>query len=449
MAMPIKRLIKSLLGNSKPQQATEPSAGLAHATIIPRNEHCISRSDMSSNALKVLYRLHKEGFEAYLVGGSVRDLMLRHAPKDFDIATNATPEQVRKLFRNCRLIGRRFRLAHILFGREIIEVATFRASHPENYKEQHQSEHGILLRDNVYGGTIEDDAIRRDFTVNALYYNIADFSVVDFTDGVDDLKNRQIRMIGDPATRIQEDPVRMLRAIRFAAKLDFDIQPDLAAAIKQLADTITLTSSSRLFEEIIKLFHGGYAVRVFELLQEFNLFTPLFPKTDNALSDNYKSLLSTAFGNTDKRRKKSQPVTPAFLFAVLLWPALRTATHQNENEGMPPLPALELAMSQVIPEQNKITAIPKRFTQVVRQIWLLQYFLPRRAGKRAFRSLSHPRFRAAYDFLLVRGAVGEVEQSLCDWWTTFHTASPDEQNDMVDALQQSSGQKRRRSRKKS
>lgn len=386
------------------------------------------------NALKVLNRLNSAEFQAYLVGGSVRDLLLHKQPKDFDVATNATPSQIRGLFRNARIIGRRFKLAHILYHREIIEVATFRGNEPEDDNQQ-TNDRGMLIRDNSFG-TLEQDAWRRDFTVNSLYYNIADASIVDFTGGVEDVNNRVIRMIGDPVTRYQEDPVRMLRALRFAAKLHFELAPETAAPISQLSSLITHISGSRLFEEMNKLFQCGEAKSVHHLLIKHGLFPHLFGQTYGLIDSKYpiNALLEIALENTDTRIHENKPVTPAFIFAILLWFPLMERTKQLRSEGMDPLPAIEKAMSLVIMEQNRVVTVPKRFTQVMREIWIMQYRFPKRSGHRAYSLLEHPRFRAAYDFLALRALAGDESIELADWWTKFQDVSPDDQAKMVDEL---------------
>lgn len=424
--------------------------------IIPRTQHNVSKTDISVNALKVLNRLNSAGFQAYLVGGSVRDLLLGKAPKDFDIATNATPNQIKKLFRNARIIGRRFKLVHIIFHRDIIEVATFRGvSEPEDddtaiEENQLTNERGMLVRDNVYG-TLDEDAWRRDFTVNSLYYNIDDASIVDFTGGVKDVNQRILRIIGDPVTRYQEDPVRMLRAIRFSAKLHFNLAPETASPIPKLSHLITHVSGSRLFDEMTKLYQCGEAEGVQRLLIEHGLFAHLFTQTANSLSSEYpvNALLGIALENTDTRIRDNKPVTPAFLFAVLLWfPLKQRALYLQDNEGMDPLPALEKAMSQVIVEQNKVITIPKRFSQVIREIWLLQFRFPKRFGGRAFNLLQHPRFRAAYDFLALRALAGDESMELTQWWTTFQESDESIQTSMVKALTlQSASSKNKRRRK--
>lgn len=411
-------------------------------TIISRSEHTLSRSEISENALKVLYRLKKAGYEAFLVGGGVRDILLGLHPKDFDVATDARPEDVKHLFRNCRLIGRRFRLAHVFFGRDIIEVATFRAHHEEGEVEgEGVVENGMILRDNVYG-TLEDDAWRRDFTVNALYYSVRDFSVLDYTGGMQDLRNGVLRIIGDPGTRFQEDPVRMLRAIRFAAKLGFKFDPEMDQAIHQFTDKLQGVPAARLFEEVLKLFLSGHAVRTYELLCQYGLFNYLFAATHDFLQrgDAYTdAFIRQAMANTDERIANNKPVTPAFLFAALLWSPVRQAAMQLQTAGMTELQALQEASYDVTSEQLQQIALPKRFRLPMREIWTTQARLTRRRGKRPYRLMDHPRFRASYDFMLLRNSVGEPLQELCDWWTQFQEEDGAGRNAMCKALSTHTG----------
>ena len=403
--------------------------------IIPRDHHPVSRRNISENALKVVNRLNSQGFEAYLVGGCVRDLYLDLHPKDFDVATNATPEQVRKLFRNSRLIGRRFKLVHVLFGREMIEVATFRASHDVHHgkDKSHHSESGRILRDNVYG-TIEDDAIRRDFTVNALYCDTRDFSVVDFCNGVEDIENRTLRMIGDPATRYKEDPVRILRAIRFAAKLGFDMAPETEAPVRELSGLLRDVPSARLFDEVLKLLQSGQGVKTFKLLREYGVFSHLFPATEHCLQDGdvtAERLILQSLRSTDKRIAKDRPVTPAFLFAALLWSPMRRLALDLRNQGVPPVPALQQAAMTVLDNQVAHTAIPKRFSIMVREIWDLQSRLERRQPRAIESLLENPRFRAAYDFLLLREQSGEQLDGAGLWWTNIQEENDDGRLGMI------------------
>lgn len=423
-----------------------PVVDPSHA--IPRNEHNISKSDISPNALKVLNRLNASGYDAYLVGGSVRDLLLRKAPKDFDVATNATPNQIRKLFKNARIIGRRFKLVHILFHREIIEVATFRG-HESTTGMHEKNEQGMLIRDNVFG-TLEEDAWRRDLTINSLYYCIVDSTIIDYTGGFGDVRNKTIQMIGDPEKRYLEDPVRMLRAIRFAAKLNFKLADETAKPIKKLNHALTHVSSSRLFDEMTKMYQCGSAQVIQQMLIEHQLFDTLFPQTHKLFGDDYplKALIGIALENTDIRIKENKPVTPAFFFAILLWFPLLKKAEELRSNGTDPLPALEQAMSIVIAEQNRVVSIPKRFTQVMREIWILQYRLTKRSGRRAFNLLQHPRFRAAYDFLALRALAGDESMELADWWTSFQEVDADEKSKMVSEITPSRTRKRRRSNPK-
>lgn len=396
--------------------------------IIPRDQHNISRSNISEPALKVLYRLRKAGYEAFLVGGGVRDSLLGLNPKDFDVTTNATPEQVNSLFRNSRLIGRRFRLVHVIFGREVIEVATFRATPKENAsnKSAKTSDSGMILRDNVYG-TQDEDAMRRDFTINALYYNIADFSVHAYAGGWEDLKKKQIRLIGDPHTRYHEDPVRMLRAIRFKAKLGFEIEPATAAPIKELAPLLKQIPPARLFEEILKLFLHGHALKTFQLLREYGLFYYLFPAAEALYKDDSFALLmaENTMSNTDKRVNSGLSVTPYFFISALLWPALNKQQSQLEAQGLPPSQAQQLAADQVIATQINSISIPKRFTIPLREVWQLQSRLEKAQGKKALSVLAHPRFRAAYDFLLLRQQSGESLAKRAEYWTELQELHPE------------------------
>ncbi|USQ15164.1 polynucleotide adenylyltransferase PcnB [Legionella lytica] len=418
------------------------------AYIIPRNHHSISKADISSNALKVLNRLNGSGFQAYIVGGSVRDLLLNKAPKDFDVATNATPNQIKSLFRNGRIIGRRFKLVHVLFHREIIEVATFRG-HAALDESQQTNERGMLVRDNTFG-SLDEDAWRRDFTINSLYYNVVDSSIIDFTGGVKDVQDKLIRMIGDPVTRYKEDPVRMLRAIRFSAKLHFNLAPETEAPFPEISSLITHVSNSRLFDEMTKLYQCGNAETVQKLLMQYGLFQHLCPQTNALFNSQYpvNALLAIALENTDTRIQDDKPVTPAFLFAVILWFPMIERSKQLQSSGMDPLPAVEKAMSIVIAEQNKIISIPKRYTQIIREIWLLQYRFVKRLGGRAFNLLQHPRFRAAYDFMALRALAGDESMELAQWWTSFQEASEEVRNKMVAELNAGSPAKKSRRRRK-
>jgi poly(A) polymerase len=412
-----------------------PSAHL----IIPRSEHSLSRADVSKNALKVLYRLKDGGYQAFLVGGSVRDLLLRRRPKDFDIATDAHPEKVRALFSNSRLIGKRFRLAHVRFGREIIEVATFRRSGLQEDAENGQVFHasGRIIADNVYG-TIEEDAWRRDFTVNALYYNIADNSIWAFADGLTDLRARQLRLIGEPERRYREDPVRMLRAARFAAKLGFDVHPDTAAPIPAMADLIDGVPAARLFDEFLKMFQTGHALASYRNLRKLGLFSHMFPATQRWLGE-YSAdgsaandMIERALESTDQRILERRPITPMFLFGVFLWLPVqsRAAELMTGGNGYSEAEALVAAASDVSSRQAQRIALPRRFGFPMQEMLQLQPRFLKKKGRRAMNLLSHRRFRAAYDLMLLRASVGEVGADVAEFWTNVQNMSVSAQRGM-------------------
>jgi poly(A) polymerase len=448
--------------------------------VIPRSEHSISRAAISPNALKVLYRLKDAGYQGFLVGGAVRDLLLGITPKDFDVATNALPEEVRRLFRNCRLIGRRFRLAHVHFGNEIIEVATFRAAAaPEredaedleddaenegvssegasnegssnegappaaasDFTAPSDSEHrafdprGRILRDNIYG-TIEEDVWRRDFAANGLYYNIDDFSIWDFVDGVSDVRARRLKLIGDPETRDREDPVRMLRAVRFAAKLDFSIEPVTEAPIKKLAYLLDGVPPARLFDECLKLFLSGFGAKSYRLLQQYGLFEHLFPLSAAAFAlPPYAyagEMLERGLVNTDERIAADKAVTPTFLFAVLLWSAVLRELNERQAGPAPDITQLMQACDTVLRAQQARVAIPRRFAIPMRELLMLQPRFNRRSGVKSLSLMQHPRFRAAYDFLLLRAQVGVADPELAKWWTDIQLLPQDERVALVQA----------------
>ncbi|MFA7320716.1 MAG: polynucleotide adenylyltransferase PcnB [Dokdonella sp.] len=387
--------------------------------IIPRAEHGISRKNISNGALRVLYRLHESGYKAFLVGGAVRDLLLGGHPKDFDVATDATPEQTRTLFRNSRLIGRRFRLAHVVFGREIVEVATFRGIGEVGDSDRHVVD-GRIVRDNVYG-SIEEDAIRRDFTINALYYDIADFSVRDYVGGIEDLRQRRMHLIGDPAQRYREDPVRMLRAARLAAKLDFSLSAETEAPIAELAPLLADVAPARLFDESLKLFLAGHGLESLRRLHHLGLLGQLFPATAAALagpnSARFGRLLGYTFTSTDERIRNDMPVAPAFLFAAMLWEPVRTMAEALEAGGTEVGVAWTVAVDKVLHQQATRVAIPKRFTIAMEEIWSLQSRFEQRQKKRVMRLLAHPRFRAAFDFLVLRSHEEPELKEQVAWWT--------------------------------
>ncbi|WP_299183612.1 polynucleotide adenylyltransferase PcnB [uncultured Neptuniibacter sp.] len=465
MLKTISNALSKVFGGSNDHQEPSSSTEQPHVTsvnkqVIGEEEHRIARRYLDDNALKVAYRLQDAGFEGYLVGGCIRDLLLKKKPKDFDVATDAHPEEAAELFRRARLIGRRFKLVHVRFGRDLIEVATFRASHDsqnqtEEGEQGKQCDSGMILRDNVYG-TIEDDALRRDFTVNALYYCPKDHCVYDFANGYSDLKQGILRMIGNPEERYKEDPVRMLRAARFAAKLDFKIDPQSERPIQSLAPMLKRIAPARLFDEVLKLLQSGHAVKSYQQLQRLGLFEPLFPQVQALLESSaiddvpLERLIENALRNTDRRLSQRKSVTPAFLFAAILWypTQLRMQQLMRDNK-MPPLPALHEAANQVLGEQVRSTAIPRRFSTPIREIWEMQLRLPRRQGNRATRLMEQPRFRASYDLLLLRETSGENLDGLSQWWTDYQNADEHQREKMVQALGKSDKPRRSNRRKKS
>ena len=404
-------------------------------TVVPQHLHNIAQKRISFNALKVLNRLHNAGFDAYLVGGGVRDLLLKQKPKDFDVATNAHPEDVQRLFVNCRLIGRRFRLAHVFFGRDIVEVATFRAHHTNDTGDQDAKMHnGQIIRDNVYG-KIDDDAQRRDFTINALYYNIADASIVDFSTGIADMEQQVIRLIGDPKARYLEDPIRILRAIRFAAKTGFAIEPKTEKPLFSLGELLKNVPQTRLFEEVGKLFTTKHALAAFNLLEHYGLFATLFPQTAQCLQSpekkegkayqiylRYRKVIEKTLRSTEQRVRQLKPVNVAFLFTALLWPALQIALDEHEPEHKTLFGALEAASNAVLETQATTFSIQKRITLVMQEIWRLQYQLELNRH-RAPGLIVRSKFRAAYDFLVIRAQSGENHlKDIVKWWTAYQSA---------------------------
>jgi poly(A) polymerase len=500
-------------------------APAAKPRVIPRAEHTISRSHVSPNALRVLYRLKDGGFQAFLVGGCVRDLLLGMEPKDFDVATDALPDQVKRLFRNCRLVGRRFRLAHVFFGQEIIEVATFRAAtapsqgeepladadpedgeapeldepelgseaadgaiasgaeaaddaaelageateeagggadgdarepafaragRPAGDDSQRMFDHtGRILRDNVYG-TIDEDVWRRDFTANSLYYNIADFSIWDYVGGVEDIAARRLRLIGDPETRFREDPVRMLRAARFEAKLGFEIDPQTAEPIGRLRELLGGVPPARLFDEMLKLFLTGHGARSLEVLRRRGLLEQLLPNVDAYLVAHagglVERLLMKGLENTDARAAAGRPVTPTFLLALLLYGPIAQIIEAMPPERWHEIAAIAEACERAVRQAQAHLTIPRRFSLGVSEMFALQPRLEHPSGRRALRLLTHPRFRAAYDLLLLRSQLGLASPEMARWWTEVQEVPHEEQGSMADALVQRSGPRPERPR---
>jgi poly(A) polymerase len=420
--------------------------------IIPRPSHNVSRDEISGSALKVLYRLHKSGYQAFLVGGGVRDALLGLHPKDFDIATNASPDEVRALFSNCRLIGRRFRLAHVRFGREIIEVATFRAATDANEKHadvEHDHE-GRILRDNVYG-SIEEDVWRRDFTCNALYYNIADFSIWDYVGGLKDVERRRLEFIGDPDTRIREDPVRMLRAIRFAAKLNFQIAPDVEQSILKNRELLNNVPAARLFDEFLKMFQAGCARQTFGKLRQYGLFRMLFTETDKELDadEEFLKFVHMALENTDARVANDKSVTPMFLLGVFLWAPVKAFSEKlRSKEKMSHSQSLSLASYEVAGLQQSRVSIPRRFTTPMREMLAMQPRFDINRGKRALKLLEHKRFRAAYDFMMLRAKCGDFDADLAQFWTDVQLQDSAQRATSFELSSQPAAAKRRRPRRR-
>ena len=427
----IRKLIQRVfrLGNTEPE-------------VFALESHGIRRENVSYGSRKVCEILQSNGFHAYVVGGAVRDLMLGVVPKDYDVATDANPEDVHRLVRRSRLIGRRFKLVHALFGDEIVEVSTFRASAPGEVDE----ETGRVLRDNVYGDRVQD-AARRDFTVNALYYDPATQTVLDYHRGVRDLQRKVIRIIGDPRARFREDPVRMLRAVRFGAKLGFSIDPKTRAPIKELADLMGNVPPARLFDEMLKLLLSGHANACVQRLRTEGLHHGLLPLLDVILEQPLgEKFVHLALGQTDERVRLDKPVSPAFLFAALLWHEVLAAWKAREEAGENRIPALYEAMDEVLDKQTDKLAIPRRFTTTMKEIWALQPRLDSRSGRRPFGLLEHPRFRAGYDFLALRAESGEASGELVEWWRRFQEGTPEERAELL-LPARAGGEKRRRRRR--
>lgn len=417
------------------------------AQVITHNKHRIDRKLLSNAAFKTVEGLQKAGFEAYIVGGAVRDLLLNRIPKDFDVATDATPEEVNRIFRRSRIIGRRFRLVHVLFGDETIEVSTFRGSHLDSAGDSKVTDSGRIIRDNVFG-SIVDDAIRRDFTANALYYDPSSQEVIDFHNGYADIKAGVLSMIGKPETRYAEDPVRMLRAVRLSAKLGLKIDAATMAPIAKMADLLQDVPPSRLFDEMLKLFLSGHAIESVSALREQHLHHGLLPMLDVVLEQPMgERFVMLALKNTDDRILSGKSANPSFLFATLLWHEVLAAWETYKAENQPPIPALHMAMSEVIATQAEKLAIHNRYTATMKEIWGMQPRFEQRAGKRPFGLLTHPRYRAGYDFLLLRCESGELPMELGEWWTRFAEADNEARTTMLQA-DTAPKKRKKRSRKK-
>ncbi|MEZ5499341.1 MAG: polynucleotide adenylyltransferase PcnB [Steroidobacteraceae bacterium] len=437
------------------------------ARVVPRDSHSVSRAQISANALRVLYRLKDSGFQAFLVGGCVRDLLIGIEPKDFDIATNALPEEVRKLFRNCRLVGRRFRLAHVFFGREIIEVATFRAASApppgtegasfdpdadadagsdvdadgdeggDEDGERVVDHSGRILADNIYG-SIDEDVWRRDFTANALYYNIRDFSIWDYVAGLEDIAARRLRLIGDAETRYREDPVRMLRAARFEAKLGFTLDAASAEPIESLRELLAGVPPARLFDETLKLFLSGHALASLASLRRHGLLRALLPPVAEFLDTHptgpVAQLLELGLGDTDARLAEGRSAGPAFLFAILMYGPIVKRIEESPAEQWHDSATIAACCDDALRELHGRVALPRRYAFAVREMFTYQPRLEAPRGRRALRLLEQPRFRAAFDLLQLRARSGAGSRDAAAWWQRLQNSAPDEQQAMSDAL---------------
>lgn len=438
----IKKLIQRVFNGKK---KTETPKSRHSAQRYPRRDHGIDRKQLSSAALRTTQELQKAGFSAFVVGGAVRDLLLKRTPKDFDVATNATPEQVHKIFRRSRIIGRRFQIVHVMFGSETIEVSTFRGSHLSDDVGAQIADSGRILRDNVFGSH-EEDAIRRDFTANALYYDPHTEEIFDFHNGLPDLKAGVLRVIGTPETRYREDPVRMLRAVRLSAKLGLKLDPATETPIPKLADLLHDVPPARLFDEMLKLFLSGHAMESARALREHGLHHGLLPMLDVVLEQPMgERFVNLALQNTDERVLTDKPVSPAFLFATLLWHEVLAAWQKLQAKGERSIPALMQAMSDVSDIQAEKLAITKRFSVTMKEIWSIQPRFEQRSGQRPYRLLENPRFRAGYDFLLLRCQSGELPMDLAEWWDTFAQADAEQRAEML--LPDTAGPKKRRRRR--
>ena len=421
----------------------------AKPRIIPVADHGITRERIGNCALRTCDALQEAGYAAFVVGGAVRDLILGRAPKDFDVATNATPEEVRGIFRRSRISGRRFRIVHVLCGRDLVEVTTFRGpADVADASHQVEDEHGRLLRDNVWGDQAQD-ATRRDFTINALFYDPSREEIWDYHGGVADLKSKRLRVIGDPAQRYREDPVRMLRAARFAASCGLEMDAATRKPVKSLAPLLANVPAARLFDEMLKLLLCGHAAECVKRLRKEGLHHGLLPMLDVILEQPMgERFVMLALKNTDTRIRTGKTISPAFLFAALLWHEVLAEWKKIQARGVSPVPALHEAMDDVLNQQTEQLAIPRRYSSDMKELWVMQPRFEQRAGQRPYRLLEQPRFRAAYDFLLLRCESGEVEKSLGDWWTSFQDADDDARATMLVADAAPAAKRRKRRRRK-
>ena len=409
----IKKLIRRILGvGNDAGNATRPK-------VFGPEEHGIDPDAVSPNAVRVTQTLQKAGYKAFIVGGAVRDLVLGFKPKDFDVATDATPEEVKRLFRRAFIIGRRFQIVHVMFGQELIEVTTFRGSSTDDAP---KDAHGRVLRDNTFGEQHED-AARRDFTINAMYYDPTQQVVLDYHGGMKDIRARMLRIIGVPEARYREDPVRLLRVVRFAAKLEFKIAPATRAPMAVMAPLINNVPAARVFDEMLKLLMSGQAMACLQRLRKEGLHHGLLPLLDVVLEQPLgEKFVTLALANTDERVRQGKPVSPGFLFASLLWHQVLEKWEAYRAAGEYPIPALHLAADDVLDSQLDKLAIQRRIATDMRDIWAMQPRFERRIGKSPYKMLEHPRMRAGYDFLLLRCASGEISEEIGEWWTEFMEA---------------------------
>ena len=426
----IKKFIKRILGTKK------KANGHVKPVVLGPKEHGINPQLLSPNAVRVTQTLQEAGFKAFVVGGAVRDLLLGVKPKDFDVATNATPEQVKRLFRRAFIIGKRFQIVHVMFGQEIIEVTTFRGTSADNAP---KDEYGRVLRDNTFGEQHED-AARRDFTINAMYYDPASQAVLDYHHGVQDIRNRKLRMIGIPEARYREDPVRLLRVVRFAAKLEFTIDQATREPIQVMAPLVNNVPAARVFDEMLKLLMSGHALACLKQLRKEGLHHGLLPLLDVVLEQPLgEKFVTLALANTDERVRKGKPVSPGFLFAALLWHQVVEKWNAYQAAGEYPIPALHLAADDVLDTQTEKLALQRRITTDMRDLWAMQPRFERRTGKAPYKLLEHPRLRAGYDFLLLRCESGEIDMEIGDWWTDFIAADGPEREELLKRLRQTEG----------
>jgi poly(A) polymerase len=414
--------------------------------VLDAKKYGLRRELVSAGSLRTVETLQQRGYHAFIVGGAVRDLLAGEPPKDFDVATDATPEEVRQCFRRSRIIGRRFQIVHVMMGHETVEVTTFRGNHASGAKASTDS-HGRLLRDNVFGSH-KEDAARRDFTINALYFDPVAETIVDYHDGVADLEAKRLRTIGDAATRYREDPVRMLRAVRLAAKLGFSIDPAARNPFRALAPLIGNVPSARLIDEVLKLLMSGHALDALESLRSEGLHKALLPLLDAVLDDpRGERFIHAALRNADERIRERKTISPAFLFGALLWHEVLVQWEALKNEGEASFPALFQAMNSVLDRQAGKLAITRRVVGDIRDIWSIQPRFEQRSGKRPYALLERPRFRAAYDFMLLRVESGDLPAEIGNWWTDFIDADGVRRAELLASPETSDRPRRRRRRR--